>query len=1608
MGDIVVSIVAKLAEYTVGPILHHARYLCCFNNIAWNLLIAKEELELTRNSVNERVEEAIKRTEKIEPAVEKWLKDVEKVLEEVHMLQGRISEVNKSYFRRQCQYFLTKKIARKIEKMAQLNHNSKFEPFSKIAELPGTKYYSSKDFVLFKSAESTYKNLLDALKDKSVSMIGLVGLGGSGKTTLAKAVGKKAVELKLFEKVVMVTVSPTPNIRSIQVQIADMLGLKFEEESEEVRAQRLSERLRKDTTLLILDDIWENLDFEAIGIPYNENNKGCGVLLTTRSREVCISMQCQTIIEVNLLTGEEAWDLFKSTANITDESPYALKGVATKIVDECKGLPIAIVTVGRTLKGKTVKEWELALSRLKDSEPLDIPKGLRSPYACLGLSYDNLTNELAKSLFLLCSIFPEDHEIDLEDLFRFGKGMGLPGTFGTMEKARREMRIAVSILIDSYLLLQASKKERVKMHGMVRDVAFWIASKTGQAILASTGMDPRMLIEDETIKDKRVISLWDLKNGQLLDDDQLNCPSLEILLFHSPKVAFEVSNACFERLKMIKILAFLTSSYAWEIPLTSYLTLSLPQSMESLQNLHTLCLRGYNLGDISILESLQALEVLDLRGSSFIELPNGIASLKKLRLLDLFYCTIPDLFQNAYEVIGRCLQLNELYLCIYSYACRQFPHNFIFSRLERYALSNTMYSWTRGIRILEEHRPCRALCVEGFNASVQSFISLPIKDFFQKAEHLHLMHLEGGYENVIPSMDPQGMNHLIFLILEYCPEIKCVFDSTNADLLQTEDAFSSLVILSLLGLDNLEEVFHDPSSRCSLKSLEKLTIQSCRQLYNISFPKNSKLCHLKFLTIENCPMLTCIFKPSIFQTLELLEHVVISECYELKQIIEEVEEGSVDYVSSQSRTSLMLPKLRKLTISGCQGLEYIFPMCYAHGLASLEKLSIKVCGKLKYVFGSEKEYDLTVYQHQSNCQTIHINFLNLETLHLIGLPNLVEIWPKYFHPHLPNLKMFQCTDCPRLSDSCVRRVMIIDSDLQQDSTATEKELLCLVTSACNQLSDQVLASKLRYVLKFRHLGLFDLGVKGLFQFQIREHESNRELAPLKLDLTHAYLGNLPELEFIWKGPTNFLSLGMLDMIHVNGCPKLKVIFSPTILRSLPMLTRLEIIDCEELEQIFDLGDAQSLYTCSQEVCFPNLRTIRVRKCNKLKYLFHNFVFGSEKEHDLTGLASVEELDIKECNELKYVFGSEKEHDLRGYQHQSRRQTNIHIYQILRLGTLRLIRLPNLLDIWPKYFHPHLPNLKVLICIDCPRLPDSCVRRVMIIDSDLQQDSTATEKELLCLVATTFNQLSHQVLSSKLRHVLKFRYLRLLGLRVKGLFQFQIKEHESNKELAPLKLDLTHAYLWDLLELEFIWKGPTNFLSLHMLDMIHVNGCPKLKVIFSPTILRSLPMLTTLEIIDCEELEQIFDSGDAQSLYTCSQFVCFPDLNTIYVRKCNKLKYFFHNFVAGHFCDLNYLKIEDCSQLQKVFAFECETDDDGQEGIVKDGEKVLLKLLRITLSRLPNFKEIHHGFKLTAYVREHDINDCPKYSPSLYLHTGERMSIEQSVQVYESAEEKDED
>ncbi|KAI9076848.1 hypothetical protein K1719_041152 [Acacia pycnantha] len=100
--------------------------------------------------------------------------------------------------------------------------------------------------------------ILEELRNLGVNMIRLCGLGGVGKTTIAKEVANNQ---KIFEKVIMATVSQELNIENIQGQIAQKLSMQLSENDKDVRALLLCERLTQEKNmLLILDDLWEELD----------------------------------------------------------------------------------------------------------------------------------------------------------------------------------------------------------------------------------------------------------------------------------------------------------------------------------------------------------------------------------------------------------------------------------------------------------------------------------------------------------------------------------------------------------------------------------------------------------------------------------------------------------------------------------------------------------------------------------------------------------------------------------------------------------------------------------------------------------------------------------------------------------------------------------------------------------------------------------------------------------------------------------------------------------------------------------------------------------------------------------------------------------------------------------------------------------------------------------------------------------------------------------------------------------------------------------------------------------------------------------------------------
>ncbi|KAK8271473.1 hypothetical protein V6Z12_D11G264800 [Gossypium hirsutum] len=196
---------------------------------------------------------------------------------------------------------------------------------------------------------------MEALIEDSVSVIGVHTMGGIGKTTLVKEIARK-VKGKLFDSVVIATVTQAIDIGKIQNIIAVLLGLKFEEQSTHVKALRLRERLKKDERILVvLDDIWAKVDIEEVGIALGDEHKGCKLLLTSRELNVLTNgMDAQK----HFFHEKEAWDLFKKAGGCVES--FGLKPTTTKVAKKCTGLLIAIATVAGALRNKRLFEWKNA------------------------------------------------------------------------------------------------------------------------------------------------------------------------------------------------------------------------------------------------------------------------------------------------------------------------------------------------------------------------------------------------------------------------------------------------------------------------------------------------------------------------------------------------------------------------------------------------------------------------------------------------------------------------------------------------------------------------------------------------------------------------------------------------------------------------------------------------------------------------------------------------------------------------------------------------------------------------------------------------------------------------------------------------------------------------------------------------------------------------------------------------------------------------------------------------------------------------------------------------------------------------------------------------
>ncbi|KAG8635221.1 putative disease resistance protein At5g05400 [Manihot esculenta] len=1023
--DVVTCIAGKIGELLVEPIGRQIGHFIHYTSNTVKLQEQVKILEGVRDDLQVSVDAAKRNGEVIRKEVRNWTSMVDGILSEANKLLGKASKVR--FHNLASRYQLSRKAEEKTMEIEKQKNEGKFDRVSNPAPPPPLLFPSQEDIVIFESRERQVEEIMEALKDNKTNFIGIYGMGGVGKTTLVKQVVKRAQQDRLFPTIAMVVVSQTIDVKKIQDQIAESLGLKLDEVNEQNRVSRLLARLKEENkVLIILDDIWARLDLATVGIPLGHDHAGCKIIVTTRRKQVCDTMvdtrsETAKVIPINILSEKESWVLLKKNAGAEIES-LTLNSFAKDILRECGGLPIALVTVGRAMRGKDPDEWQEAVRELRKSQSETIEGMDEDVYRCLQFSYTYLKDKKAKKVFKLCCLFPEDFNIRIEDLVRYGFGLKIFEDM-RMEDARRSAHSIIKNLKDSCLLLGSDEEGCVKMHDVVRDVALSMASD----YFVRDGVKK---LEDwpDMEEMKRYTGISIMQNEVSQFPDAWDSPNLKILLMDTEKSRSSSrpfwEKAMHMRATVLKGMKALQVFHRRDSSRKSYIALSfrfLQLEFSQLTNLRTLMLQYYKIVDTTPIGELKMLEILSLKNCEFLKPFNTIGKLTNLRLLDVEFSSLHGVSSSIFPInaMSTLSRLEESYFLSfdmlrptkYPFPLSPFLHNFrsfddlnitVLKTLSRLTTLNIhIQTIPEGfmfpdLKVFKIHWGSR-ICIRGKEKLINAFLS-QVEGF----NYLGLCEFGGGSNITISSlvcMKPL-MPRTNFLYLDSLEELKNI---NPCLLLGGLDALKILVIVncpSFADLINAEEFLGRYALLPELEGLCFEDLDTFKALCNGEVPPGTSLSmrKLKYLAFFRCPELLNIFTlPNPQQEFEQLQVL---------------EEKGMKNISKGPTELLHLPKLQIVCINGCQKLKVLFPASIAQGLEQLKELELEDCDQLEAIVAEREEEERRIDKVVFS-QLIRIRLYKLYNLKAFCMDNLPLKWPSLEELSVdscPKMKTFAASD----------------------------------------------------------------------------------------------------------------------------------------------------------------------------------------------------------------------------------------------------------------------------------------------------------------------------------------------------------------------------------------------------------------------------------------------------------------------------------------------------------------------------------------------------------------------------------------------------------------------
>ncbi|KAL3568199.1 hypothetical protein D5086_030850, partial [Populus alba] len=710
--------------------------------------------------------------------------------------------------------------------------------------------------------------------------IGIYGMGGIGKTTVARVVYDRfrlQFEGSSFLANVREVFAEKDGPRRLQEQLLSEILMERANICDSSRQiEMIKRRSQRKKILVVLDDVDDHKQLESLAAETKWFGPGSRIIITSRDKHVLTRNGVARIYEAEKLNDDDALMLFSQKAFENDKPAEDFFDLSKQVVGYANGLPLALEVIGSFLHGRSIPEWRGAINRMNEIPDDKIMKVLL-------VSFDGL-HELDKKIFLDIACFLKGFKVDR--ITRILDGCGFHASIG------------IPVLIERSLI--SVSRDHVWMHDLLQKMGKEIVrcespEEPGRRSRLWTYEDFCLALMDNTGKEKIKAIFLDMpgiKEAQWNKEAFSKMCRLRLLKINNVQLSEgpeDISN----ELRFLEWHSYPSKSLPAGLQVDQLVELHMANS--SLEQLWYGCKSAVNLKIINLSNSLHLtktpdftgipnLESLILKGcTSLFEVHPSLGYHKKLQYVNLMDC-------EGIRILPSNLEMESLKVCILDGCSKleKFPdivgnmNCLMVLRLDGTGIEELSSSIHHliGLEVLSM-KTCKNL--KSIPSSIGCLKSLKKLDLFGCSELENIPENLGKVEG-LEEFDVSGtsirqppasiflLKNLKVLSFDGC---KRIAESLMDQRLPALSGMCSLEVLDLCAC-NLREGALPEDIGC-LSSLKCLDLS--RNNF-VSLPKSiNQLSGLEMLALEDCTMLESLPEvPSRVQT------VYLNGCISLKEI----------------------------------------------------------------------------------------------------------------------------------------------------------------------------------------------------------------------------------------------------------------------------------------------------------------------------------------------------------------------------------------------------------------------------------------------------------------------------------------------------------------------------------------------------------------------------------------------------------------------------------------------------------------------------------------------------------------------------------------------------